>query len=356
MRTGFFILLLALPALAWSGDNDRPESGEETDTVRAGTAQPTDDSSVTWVDDSHAYTTDRVQDMTEWMDSFFGDPVYDLEKPDSLLRLTWKNSWDEQDDHKSRLKLRGKLRLPNLSSRLSLVFSGEEGDDLVPGATREDADTADLVYNVREKKRSRVDLTLGLNQDGLKPGVRYRHQAPISEDWGYRFTQRLQWESDEGVYTTGQFNLDHVLTDNQLVRWSTRGKYGEETEGVEWRSILSLNQRFESAFNHDPSVLSFFTSVHGVTDPEYIENVRIGTVLRQQLFRRYFFFEVEPSYNFRKRRSDEDRDGAWNIILRLEILFEPRRRRSAGNSDDDPSDSPNIDTERPAEKPDAPYP
>ena len=73
---------------------------------------------VNWADQSHAYVTDQAQALTEWMDSFFGDPNYDIEKPESLLRLEWVNSWDEEDDESSKLRLRGKLQLPAISKRL----------------------------------------------------------------------------------------------------------------------------------------------------------------------------------------------------------------------------------------------
>ena len=76
---------------------------------------------VNWADYSHAYVTDQAQALTEWMDGFFGDPVYDIEKPESLLRLEWVNSWDEEDDESSKLRLRGKLQLPAISKRLNDV-------------------------------------------------------------------------------------------------------------------------------------------------------------------------------------------------------------------------------------------
>ena len=345
MRERCIALLLVLtPLIAQGQGNTSQETAENTEQT-AVTNNDGDDPSITWVDDSHAYATDRAQELTEWMDSFFGDPIYELEKPESLIRLEWRNTWDEQDDYKSRLRLRGKVQLPALSERLELVFSGEDDDILADGQDDDDDrdSSAGFVYRVNERQRSRLDLTLGVKWLGLRPGIRYRNQGPIAQDWGYRFTQRVEWEDDEGFYSTGQFNLDHALSSDQLLRWSSRIIYGEETLGAEWTTGVSLRQKFETPYLHDPFVISYFTNVNGVSDPSRLENVSLGVLFRRQVFRPYFFAELEPSYNFRKREEDTSRSGVWNIVLRLEILFETQRRIVRSSDDNAGQPVPSAD-------------
>lgn len=325
MKIAFFIFLLALAAPARADVDPAGREGEQSP-PQGGTPEDTDDLSVNWVDSGHAYATEQAQVLTEWMDGFFGDPVYDLEKPESLMRLEWENEWDEEDDHKSRVRLRGKIRLPALSERLNLVFSGDEGDSLAADE-RDSGDRVSLLYNVGEKKRSRVDLTMGLDWGELEPGIRYRNQGPIADRFRYRYTQQLEWDGDDGWQTRGQLNLDHAVSEKQLLRWSNQAEYGEETDGVEWRSKLSFRERFETPRLHDPIVVAWFGAVKGVTDPSYVKNYRFGMLFRRQVWRRYFFAELEPSYNFRKQEN-EDRSGAWELVLRLELLFEPARKRT----------------------------
>ena len=291
---------------------------------------------VSWADYSHAYVTDRAQALTEWMDSFFGDPNYDIEKPESLLRLEWANSWDEKDDEKSKLRLRGKLQLPAISKRLNLVFSGEDGDDLgdIVEDERESEDRVGLLYSMGERNRSRVDLTLGISTSELRPGIRYRNKGPIGERHRYRYTQRLQYEQDEGFFTTGQLNLDRAVREDTLLRWSNRAIYGEETKGVEWRSRVSLSRRLRATEKKRNTVITGYTSVKGFTDPSYTNNYSIGTLLRAQILRKYLFVELEPSYNWRKQNEIDDRDGVWNIVLRFEILLERDLRRVENGLDD----------------------
>ena len=339
-------LLLVAPALAWSdpGADARPQPDpgdpvEQGDT-RVDVQEPEDPDQAPphWADTTHAYVTDQAQSLTEWMDAFFGDPAEDLEAPESLLRLQWINSWDEEDDEKTKLRLRGKLQLPAISKRLDLVFSEEDGDDLGV-ASEEERDLGDrvgLLYNLGEKDRSRLDLTLGISTSELRPGIRYRNKGPIGDRNRYRFTQRIQYEDDEGFFSTSQLNLDHAVRDDTLLRWSNRGVYGEETQGVEWRSRVSLSRRLRDEEKNRNTVLTAFTSVKGYTDPAYTRNYRIGGLLRSRVWRRYLFVELEPSYNWRKNNEDDDRDGVWNVVFRVEIVFmrDLRHSRTKGSSDE----------------------
>ncbi len=334
------LLAMAMPLLAWAEPANPAITQDELDGWTADAPDDPNDISINWVDSSHAYATDQAQALTEWMDDFFGDPNYDIEKADSLVRLEWVNDWDEEENYNTKLRLRGKLQLPRISKRLNLVFSGEDGDALSEDE-RDNADLVGLLYNVAERKRSRLDLTLGFTADGPRPGVRYRNQGPITERFRYRYTQRIQYETDDGFYTTGQINLDHALSENNLIRWSNRAIYGEETRGTEWRTRLSLSRRIKPLRKKHHLVISYFGAINGITDPSYTKNYRLGMLFRRQVYRQYLFAELEPSYNFRRNNVDADRNGVWKVVVRFEIALQRdlRRLKSTGSPPQTPPDA-----------------
>lgn len=277
---------------------------------------------VNWADTSHAYATEQAQSLTRWMDSFFGDPNADLDEPESVVRLQWTNTWDQDDHYNTNLRLRGKIQLPALSKRLNLVFSGEEGDELNldDNQNRLD-DRVGLLYEVAEGRRSRFDLTMGISVNHLRPGARYRFQDTLGEFISYRLTQRVQYENDEGFYATSQAEINRALTENNFLRWNNRVVYGEETKGTEWSSRVSFFQRVPGRRNRKLGI-NYFGAVNGVTDPKsYAKNYRVGVLFRSQLYRKYLFMEVEPAYNYRKRDPDDKRQFAWSIDLRFEIAL-----------------------------------
>ena len=342
----WFAILLAIPLLAIippaaaadesiTGGDEQPEAGGEP-------GEPLDpnDPAVTWLDNSHAYATDQTQALTEWMDSFFGDPVSDLEKAESWLRLDFITDWDEDDGSDLKVRLRGKVQLPRISKRLDLVFSGEDGDDL--GALEDDERQVDdqigLQYEILENLRSRVDATLGFSSGHLRPGLRYRFRNPIGERSSLRFTERIQYENDDGLYSTTQLDLYRALDEDRSLRWGNRVLWGEETDGVEWRTRLSLRERLY-ADSKRPLAVAWFGSVNGVTDPEsYVKNYRFGALVRGRVYRKFLYLEVEPAYNFRKRDPDESREGAWSIVFRLEVHLR-RDLRTVKTESDTPAES-----------------
>jgi hypothetical protein len=311
-------VVVALLALAGGAQADSNES------LVGWTAPVPPDPNATssnWVDTGHAYVTHQAEALTQWMDQFFGDPNYNLEQAESLLRLQLVDNWTSADGHDPKPRIRGKLQLPRISRRLDLVFSDEEEDSEIPGDDQLDEEVG-LQYRVSDKGRNRFDFTLSANTGGLKPGVKYRNQGPWAEDLNYRFIQRVQHESDEGVYATSQFDINYRQGDNAIWRWTQRAIYGEETEGAEWRSRLAMRQRYRAATPR-PVAVEYFGSVDGVTDPETeVRNYRLGFVLRRQLWRPYLFVEVEPSYNWRLQPDDIRRKGVLGVVLRLEFALQ----------------------------------
>ncbi|MCB1689853.1 MAG: hypothetical protein KDI33_15260 [Halioglobus sp.] len=315
MKTPLFILatILVTPALCGAAESEPvtpAEAGEEP---------------LNWVDESHAYATDNVQALTEWMDNFFGDPNYELEKAESLVRVLWRNEFDQSDGYNTKVRLRGKLQLPKISKRLNLFFGGEDGDQLSNDEVKSE-DNAGLLYTIDQRQRSRVDLTMGFSSRGFRPGVRYRNQGPLYENSSYRFTQQVEHKDGKGFFSTGELNLDAALSATNLLRFSNELVYGENTEGTEWQSTLVLYQR-RSVHKKDPRVFSYFGSVNGASDPSYVKNYRLGVQFRRQLYRPYLFVELQPSYNYLKRSADDRRRGSWRVELNFEIALERDLRR-----------------------------
>lgn len=326
MKIWLATLFLTIPALAWGEAGVEAVPEEAVEDWEAALPQDPNEPDANWVDSSYTYASEQTQALAEWMDGFFGVPNYDLEQAESLVRLQWTNSWDQDDDYNTNLRLRGKLQLPRISKRLNLVFSGADGDQLDgdnrTGTVADDLDDrVGLVYEVSETQRSRFDLTMGITWNKLRPGVRYRYQNTIGEFSSYRYTQRLQYETGDGFYTTGQLELNRRLSNNKIVRWNNRAIWGEETEDVEWLTRLSLFKRRVRADQKRQVGINYFAAINGATDPSYTKNYRVGILYRRQIYRKFLFMELEPAYNYRKRKPEDDRDFAWSFALRFEIAL-----------------------------------
>ncbi|MEH6589968.1 MAG: hypothetical protein V7746_06935 [Halioglobus sp.] len=293
-----------------------------------------DEQPINWVDNSHAYATDSAQSLTLWMDDFFGDPSYDIERAESFLRVEFINDWDKEDGNDFKARLRGQVQLPKISQRVHLVFADSDGGDLDEDE-REEEDRIALNYTVTDSEITRLDATLGYSSSHLKPGIRFRAEDSFSNLYSYRFTQRVQYEDGEGFYGTSLADLNRAVGEDAAWRWSNRLVYGEKTDGAEWRTKFAFRQRFREETNR-PIGMSYFATINGVTRPDaFSKNYKLGVIFRQPIYRDYLFLELEPAYNFRRRELEYDRDGVWSLVMRLEIALEKDFRRGISREEDE---------------------
>ena len=315
MKLWLVMVLLTLSGFVQGQEQVPGESGEE------------EEMPITWVDDSHVYATNKAQALTQWMDNFFGDPLTDLEQAESFMRVQFIDDWEEEDGHDFKVRVRGKVQLPKISKRLNLVFSGEENENLDEEEAKQE-DAVSLQYNITDGKKSRFDLTLGWASSNVRPGVRFRNEGPMGDKSSYRFLERLQWEDGEGIFSTTQIDLYRALDNNDLFRWSNRIKYGEETDGLEWRSKLSLSQRY-LVDTKRPIATNAFITINGVTQAEqFTKNYKMGFLFRRQIYRDFLFIELEPAINYRRREWEDERDIVWGLVVRLEVALEKDLRRT----------------------------
>ncbi len=281
-----------------------------------------DEVPINWLDNSHAYITNQTQALAGWMDAFFGDPAHDAEIAESFVRLEVIENWNSEDGNKSKIKIRGRVQLPRLSKRLSLVFSGEENEFGEEDFDREKDHKVGLQFRAAETSLTRSDLTLGFSSGHIRPGIRFRVEGPIGQRSSYRLIERIQYEHGENFFSRTQFRMSHSIDENRILGWSNRLVYGERTEGVEWRTSFSFQTRYRVDRSR-PIGVTYFTGFTGVTRPDsYVTNYNIGFLFRRQVYRDFLFFELEPSFNYRKIDADTKREGLWRIVVRLEIALQ----------------------------------
>jgi hypothetical protein len=314
-----FCLLLLLPVLVLAQDSvERVPS----DGVADETSGPEDPTPPHWVDTSHNYAINQTQALTQWMDDFFGSPVRDAERADSFARMILIDDWDQRDGHDPKVRLRGQISLPKTSGRVDLFFSGEESEQTLTEEERSQENDVGLRVNIRDGKRIRLDATMSLRSGpALLPGVRFRYQQPITENsWG-RFTQRLQYHSDDGYRSLSNFELSHILNEKSLLRLGGRVRYREEKDFWDWNTGLTYRTWFQDHKKY-PSAIEYYVAASGRDQPEtFSTNYRVGVLYRKQFFRDFLFYEIEPNYNWRRDTYEEKREGVLGIVLRLEIML-----------------------------------
>lgn len=274
-----------------------------------------------WLDSSHAEVCTAADNLAAWVDGFFGNPQTDMEAASSIVRLRGQYEWDEQDGSGWKLRATGRLILPQLNERTSLVFQSDKDDadeafwDSALAANQ--SAMIGLQHEIADDGFSRIDLTAALKSGPKgKLGGRYRYQIPWGEDYRFFFSEELFWIGGDGFGTLTRANIDHALDETHLLRWANRAEYSEESNGVDWSSRVSWTNKL-----NEQSALSVFGFVRGETSPEILKSRGFGLAYRRQFLRDWLYWELEPAYAWRKRKPDQERHGVAIIKLRLEISF-----------------------------------
>jgi len=286
-----------------------------------------------WLDLTHSYLSQRLCEPAAWFDGFFGDPRTLEENPvGSFIRLRNAARWDEDEGLKYRVSVRANVILPRLSERLRLLVARDEeleGEytDATAFDDPENRTRLGLRYIASERSRSRFDVdgTVRLSSGSLNPRIRgrYRYVRGLTDRSLGRFTQSAFWETDEGFGLTTRLDWEWLPSRDRLVRWSTRGTWSQESDGIDWRTGLVSFHQLDRR-----SAVRVEAGAWGQTEPRFeTEEYFVALRYRRQFLRHWLFYEIEPEHAWPKDLDTGERRSDWRLTFTLEIQFENERHR-----------------------------
>ncbi|MDG2090796.1 MAG: hypothetical protein P8J61_06795 [Gammaproteobacteria bacterium] len=147
-----------------------------------------------WLDQTQTQASNSVNNFADTIDRFFGEPRSDLEAAYSSLRINVEQLWHENNNSDTNLHLRGKIHLPRINERVSLLFSDDEGEgaDFYEQnnieSPEQESINANLQFNILDRVRNRLDFRIGLRSSlKVKTSMRYRYEFPSGDTIQHRF-------------------------------------------------------------------------------------------------------------------------------------------------------------------------
>ena len=275
-----------------------------------------------WLDQTQAFSSTRANALAQQLDRFFGVERSDLEAAYSSLRLTVEGRWEEANAVEPRLRLRGRLHLPRIDERFSLIFSEDQGEGTSyytqnPAFVEQQSTRVNLEVNLGEEGKDRWDFRVGLRSSGkLRTSMRYRYEDSLAENLFHRLSETVYFIDGIGYGSFTQYQLDRSLSPSALLRWSTEFRAQESLDGNEWASSLSYLFR-----NSDSSGLSTFVGINGNTRDSFVGRYQVGLRLRRNVARPWLFWEFLPGYQWEKVSPLTPREGGIFATLRLEMAI-----------------------------------
>ena len=291
-----------------------------------------------WIDRMQAGLYRTMCLTSARFDGFFGNARFDDQYESTHGSVSVGTQWDERDHWDPSLRFRVSLRLPQLSDRFSGFIGRVDPDEYVTDA-RDDFDTLPrqfagetddqllmgLGYRQPGRSGGYFDTSAGVKLDWpLEPYVKgaYHFAMPFLDSNLLRINETIFWRQDEGFGTTARIDIDRLLTETFLVRWTGSGTFSEDTEGVRWYSTATLYQNLGNV-----RAFAYQAAISGETDHEVdISDYGFRVIYRRRLHRDWLFLELRSSITWPRETLLENREPNLGVGAAVELQFGERKK------------------------------
>lgn len=267
---------------------------------------------------NHARINAKLQASSAWLDEYFGDERLFDEQASTEVRLSMVTDLAESDGGKIKLKLRGKLNLPRVEDRLSLIFEGEPDEKDVTGL-EEEAGTAELRYNLSDHLVKEASISLGLRGGLTHPTLYTRLRSQANRQRGrflLRGTPTITHDSSEGFTLLMRMDAEFKPRARQFYRSSTTPIWSEESDQVKLKQVFS---NFYQLSSHRYLSIDWHLNFQSKPHRE-VESSILKLRHRRELWKDRLYAEVSPGLRFRE---ENDHRIEWLAGATLEWVFHP---------------------------------
>ncbi|WP_372999548.1 hypothetical protein [Sulfurimonas sp.] len=264
-------------------------------------------------------------------DNFFKDDTFLSTTNNSYIRIRWGAQLNQEEGFNFLNNIRVNLRLPKTEEALYLFIGDDEDDDTKTfNNTNEDKTTSVGVKYMLDN----LDVLNGSIFGGFRgitnPFIKLRIQYPIAFKYLlFRPVQYVEYAYEDEFKEETQLYFDHRLeSKKELVRLSLSRYTKTYLDGMHYSSQLS----YLSTIKHGVGI-QVYTGLQGQTQAQTTEpantkynitptagiyNYNTGIIWKQQFFKKYLFYELQPLVEF-----DQQYDYNANYIFRanLELYF-----------------------------------
>jgi len=278
----------------------------------------------------HRRVSQSIEDLSQYLDSFYGDPRFyeEITKSYASLRVRSVYARAGTTDFDARFKLR--LDLPRTENRLKFRLDFNEDEDTfedltedtkIERSTEEEETTINtsVQYIIQETRNWTVSLSGGGKvRDPIDVYVKLRLRRSLSLfDWKIRLVQAFEWFHSKSYGSKTSLYLDKRLGEKTLLRFSSQA-YRNEEEFIHRNFEISQRITLFHALN-DREVLSTEAGIFADTEPVWHHDSYYWNVnFRRDIHKGFVFLDIRPQVSF---LHENNFHGEGSITLSLEVLY-----------------------------------
>lgn len=327
-----FSLLYKIPSLIDAMPTFLPQ---QSDAVIVPPIQATEKQS--WLDRKQHEIRNWTAHNSNKINQWFGQP--DPHRPASAtLRLIIDNNWNKHDGYAVSPRLRGKIKLPTLEHKISLVFGDDSLDNELNNnvaITDENPDGTSSTALDHERTRDsnsslalrwsgfskrlpfETDLDLGIRSgDDIYLRLKAAKDWQLANDFRFYAEQIYRYGIDSENYLRTNLELTHTRQNQPFLSNQLSLTYADQQDDdITWDNYLFRQHQF---FQNNRFAYGLYTG--GFYNHNDLRLNSWGPYIswRQPFVREWFFLQGDLNYLNDHR---EDRSHYLGVAIRLEALF-----------------------------------
>jgi hypothetical protein len=285
-----------------------------------------------WIDRAHQGVFNAVWRSAMRMDGWFGGGDDEAAYMKATGSIAPALLYDEFDGFQPRMRFQVDLPLPRINERFHAFIGRVNREEYVterrPGSGAfarqygpvEDDDTLLGIRYRSPEQGGHWDADAGLRiRSPLDPFVKgsYNFYKGSSESTLFSFRETVFWQNSEKLGLTSRVDVERVLQDVWLLRWTASGTFSQRSEGVKGYTALMALRGLP---DRRAAAAELFTE--GEFDADVpLGNYGIKLAYRQSVMRDWLVLETRVSLTFPKEFPEQAREATWGIGVGLEMFF-----------------------------------
>lgn len=291
----------------------------------------------TWVDRKQKNIRHWADRTSEKINNWFGE--VDPQKPaTATIRVMVDNYWNEYDNFEIKPRIRGRIKLPTLEKRLSVVFGDDSLDNEFDNSpaninqnpnqdsnkkldgkqTRDDNSSIALRWsNFSKRLPFETDADLGIRSgDDIYVRLKASRDWQLRNDFKFYAEQIYRYGIDSENYLRTNLELTHARPNQPFLSNQFSLTYADDQDDdLAWENRTFREHSFfaNNRFNY-----GIYTSGYYNDSDLRLNSWGPFVSWRQPVLREWFFVQGDVNY-FNDQR--EDRNHFVSTFLRLEALF-----------------------------------
>ena len=286
-----------------------------------------------WIDSTHDFVYDRLWRSAMGLERYFGS-----QEDASVYRQTYGSIapavlWDQFRGFQPKLRFQINAPLPLLNERVHALIGRFNPDEFIAerapesgsfprqfGPSGADETILGLVYRAPAKNSGSVGLGVGVRirtplDPYLKGDYTFSYGSPRAMLLTFR--QTLFWQQSEHFGTTSRVDLDHFLSEKELLRLTTAATLSQKTAGLRGYAAATLLRTLAAR----RALIGNLSIDWESRAPVALHDFGATVAFRQSVFREWLILEVRTSLNWPKEVPGVARTRSWGLGVGVEMLF-----------------------------------